>query len=168
MRFTASSEECLQRLWLPDKTLHRSDSSTLLQIYVFVQIQSHKMPLCFGFSPTETEIYVYTVIVYHWYDNGANSNAQRKKILPERCSWNKTYASSIWLKTSSRLHFNNQWIHHCEGLCCTCLLIREPSPGLKILFAEIRLLNWSQHDFFLGGGGCGSWKSVKIHAKNSK
>lgn len=173
MRFTASSDECLQRLWLLDKTLHPSDSSTLSQIYVFVQIhfliQSHKMPLCFGFSPTETEIYVYTVTVYHWYDNEANSNAQRKKsFLNAAAEIKHMHLLFDWKPAADYTSIISEYIT-ARVFVAHVFWLENPARGWKSFLQKPDcLIGHSVIFFFWGGGGCGSWKSVKIHAKNSK
>lgn len=170
MRFTASSDECLQRLWLLDKTLHPSDSSTLSQIYVFVQIQSHKLPLCFGFSPTETEIYVYTVTVYHWYDNEANSNAQRKKsFLNAAAEIKHMHLLFDWKPAADYTSIISEYIT-ARVFVAHVFWLGNPAWGWKSFLQKPDcLIGHSVIFFFLGGGGgCGSWKSVKIHAKNSK
>ena len=169
MRFTASSDECLQRLWLLDKTLHRSDSSTLLQIYVFVQshfhIQPHKMLLCFGFSPTETEICVYTVRVYHWYDNEANSNAQRKKksFLNAAAEIKHMHLLFDWKPAADYTSIISEHIT-ARVFVAHVFWLENPARGWKSFLQKPDcLIGHSVIFFFFLGGGVGGWlKSVKI------
>ena len=46
--------------------------------------------------------------------------------------------------------------------------LENPARGWKSFLQKSDCLIGHSMIFFWGGGGCGSWKSVKIHAKNSK